>query len=146
MKTLARCLIVALFALTTMPQSTEAATPKDGRYKGTLTFRTQVDGTKAEAKKVIPMAGILSGGTLLLVITEIPKVGSYFTSITFNSAVSDGSVVLYPNGNAQSVTLFNVKTTTAAIKGNTDFGVFGPPTGSGSARIFMDFAVTRVGN
>jgi len=147
MKTLARCLLPALFALTAMPISTEAAPPKDGRYKGTITFRMVVNGNpKAEAKKVMPIAGVLAGGSLLVVMAEIPEVGSFFTSRIFNAAVSDGSVVLYPNNNALSITLSDVKTTTGAIKGNTDFGAYAPPTGSGEAHLLVDFAVTRAGN
>lgn len=142
----AGCLSLALFALTMMPGPAEAATPQAGRYKGTVTIRTVVDGTNVRARKVIPAAGKLTGGTLLLVMAERPEVGAYFTSSFFNCSVSDGAVTLFPNGNALSVPLGNVTTTTAAISGNVDFGVFMPPSGSGAVRVFLVLDLTRVGS
>jgi hypothetical protein len=140
------CLSLALFALTMMPVPAEAATPQDGRYKGTITIRTVVDGTNARVKKVIPVAGQLASGTLFLVMAERPELPTYFTSSFFNCTVSDGAVTLRSNNNANWITLNDVTTTTSAINGSTDFGVFAPPTGSGAARVFLVFAVTRVGS
>ena len=146
MKTLLTgCLSLALFALTMMPVRAEAATPQPGRYKGTVTIRTVVDGTNVRVKKVIPAVGVLASGKLFLVMAERVELTS-FTSSFFNCDVSDGSVTLRPNGNAQSFLLGNVTTTTSAINGSTDFGVFSPPTGSGSARVFLVLAMTRTGS
>ena len=146
MKTLARCLIVALFALSLMPQSTEAATPKDGRYKGTMTFRTEVEGNvKAEAKKVIPMAGVMTGGIMVVVMPEVPNVSGKFDSLTFDLAVGDGTVQVRAfSGNYFS--LADVKTTTTAIKGASDFGVFSATGGTGFGRYLIAVTLTRVGN
>jgi hypothetical protein len=143
---IAGCFFFALFALMMSSPPAEAATPQDGRYKGTITIRTVVDGTNARVRKVIPVAGKLAGGKLLLVLAERPELGAFFTSSVFNCDVSDGAVTLYPNNNALTVNLGNVTTTTSAINGNSDFGLFSPPTGSGSARVFLVFSVTRSGS
>jgi hypothetical protein len=122
------------------------AEPKPGRYKGTLSVRTVVDGTKAEVKKVIPVAGILAAGKLQFVLTDLPPLNS-FTNHTFNSAISDGAVTLFPNGNAQTITFSPAKTTGSSIKGTVDMGLIDPPpTGGADVRLFIDLAVTRVGN
>ena len=143
-----RAAVVVLLLLVMGFGSGEAAVPKDGRYKGTMIIRTQVDGNvKAEVKKVFPVAGVLASGKLLVVTTEIPdNLGSYFTSTIFTCTVSDGAVSLLPNNNALSFSLSDVKTLTSSIKGTADFGVYSPPTGSGAGRILLDFAVTRAGN
>lgn len=129
-----------------MPESGEAATPKDGRYKGTMTFRHVVDGNlKAEAKKVIPMAGVLTAGNMVVVMREVPPVSNYFQGPTFDAAVADGSVQIkaYP-GNY--FTLSEVKTTAGAIKGTSDFGTHPAARGVGNGRYLIAVTLTRVGN
>jgi hypothetical protein len=146
MKTLSRSLAVALLALFMMSLPMDAATPKDGRYKGTMTVRVVVDGnTKAEAKKVIPMAGVLTGGTMVVVMTEAPPISTKFQGPLFHAAVGDGTVQIkgYP-GNYFN--LANPKTTTTAIKGSTDFGAFPATGGTGYGRYSIDVTLTRVGN
>lgn len=143
-RTALHALFTLLFCLLAL-QPVCAAVPKPGRYKGTMTIRNVVDGTNAQVKKVIPVAGILVGANLQFVITELPPFNT-FTSYTFNSNILDGSVTLYPNGNAQPVTLSDVKTTASSIKGTVDFGVIAPPTGGADARRFLDLTLTRVGN
>ncbi|MGB8166097.1 MAG: hypothetical protein WCF18_01305 [Chthoniobacteraceae bacterium] len=146
MKTFTSRLMLAVLLFTLAGTFAIAATPKDGRYKGTMTFRTVVEGNvKAEAKKVIPMAGVLTGGIMVVVMPEVPKVSGKFDSLTFDLSVADGSVQVRGfSGNYFN--LSEVKTTATAIKGTTDFGAFSATGGAGFARYFIAVTLTRVGN
>lgn len=147
MKLSVRQLVVTLVACFLALASVHAADPKPGRYKGTMTLRTVVEGTNAEVKKIIPVAGIyFPDGRLQMVIPDVPSIGPYFTSQTFNARILNGDVTMYPNSNATPFSLFSVKLAAGSIKGSVDFGLITSPTGGGDARRFFALALTRVGN
>ena len=146
MKQFSHCFVALLFALTMLPGSTEAATPKEGRYKGTMTFLTVVDGnTSAVAKKVIPMAGVLTGGIMVVAMPEVPQVSGKFQSLTFDAAIADGSVQI-KGVSGNYFFLSEVRTTTGSIKGSSDFGTYSATGGTGFGRYLIAVTLTRVGN
>jgi hypothetical protein len=127
--------------------SARAVPPKDGRYKGTLTLRVAVDGTKTEVKKIFSITGVLAGGTMQAGMLEVPSVGSYFTGPFFDITVDDGSLTMRPNNNALSLSLSEVKTAVSSLKGSVDMGSPTAVNGSISPhRRFLSLIMTRVGN
>ena len=152
MRTSALRLLAVGCALALGANSAWAATPKPGRYKGTITIRHFIPrdpgpGIVApQAKKVIPIAAVLTGTKVHIVAAEQPVFSFYFESYTFTGTVTDGALTLFPNNDAVSLPVGSVKTTASAIKGSVESGFVNTPSGDAAIKTKLELSLTRVGN
>jgi hypothetical protein len=127
--------LIALLTVSTY-SSARAATPKNGRYKGTFTvqatlFNPNSDGESAVVKKVIVVQGMLNGTDLQLVLAEKPLLPGFDDVVCKGTLAADSLTLSWGN----SAILNGVRFTASSIKGSADlsFGASSdtPYTGSG---------------
>lgn len=147
MKTSPICWILASCLLLCCLPPLEAAAPRNGRYKGTITITTVSEGSRVAVKKVFPIIGVLTNGAMEFAMSEVPAGTGYFTGPVFKGTVIDGEVSILPNNNALGLPFGDEKTTASSFKGSVDLGFAQSVGGQFLAfRRFISIAMTRVGN